>query len=121
VTARDASDGLAFRPDGSGSRLRLRVSAGASRSRVVGVHGEALKVAVAAAPERGKANREVIRLVAETFGVAPRDVAIVAGETSPDKVVRLPLGTGEAAARWTGRAGAPDTIARRSAGGRRKP
>lgn len=81
-------------------RLRLRVAAGASRSRIAGPHGGALKLSVRTPPERGKANREVQALVARTFGLAAGDVTIVAGEASPDKVVRLPLAAGEAARRW---------------------
>ena len=80
--------GLELTADAGGTRLRLRVSAGASRSRVLGVHGGALKLSVKAPPERGKANREVLALVAEAFGLAASDVELVAGETSPDKVVR---------------------------------
>ena len=91
---------LAFTPDGDGVRLRLRVSAGAKRSRLLGPHGGALKVSVQAPPEKGKANREVLALVAGAFGLAPGEVEIVAGETSPDKVVRLPLGPEEAARRF---------------------
>jgi len=121
VSARGASGDLELQPDGAGSRLRLRVSAGASRSRVAGIHGGALKLSVAAPPEKGKANRDVKRLVAAAFGVAPREVEFVAGETSPDKVVRLPLSPGEAAARWAAGAGAPDTIAPPSGGDGRKP
>ena len=91
-----------FSPDDAGLsvRLRLRVSAGASRRRVLGVHGGALKLSVQAAPERGKANRDVLSLVAETFGLAPSEVSIVSGETSPDKVVRLPLTPAEARRRF---------------------
>jgi uncharacterized protein len=91
--------------DGPGARLRLRVSAGASRSRILGVHGGALKLSVKAPPERGKANREVRALVSEAFGLAPSDVEIVSGETSPDKVVRLPVSPDEAARRWSVAAG----------------
>jgi uncharacterized protein YggU (UPF0235/DUF167 family) len=80
-----------------------------------------LKLTVSAPPEKGRANREALRLVAETFGVPPRSVEIVAGEASPDKVVRLPLDARVAAARWAERAVAPATIAPRTAGGRRKP
>jgi uncharacterized protein (TIGR00251 family) len=86
--------------DGDGARLRLKVSAGASRSRVLGVHGGALKLSVKAPPERGKANREVLALVAEAFSLVSSDVAFVAGETSPNKVVRLPISPDEAARRW---------------------
>lgn len=95
---------LEFVADGDGARLRLRVSAGASRSRVLGSHGGALKLSVKAPPERGKANREVLALVAEVFKLSRSNVALVAGETSPDKVVRLPLAPGEAARRWAARA-----------------
>ena len=94
---------LDFTGDGGGSRLRLRVSAGASRSRILGIHGGALKLSVKAPPERGKANREVRVLVAEALGLAPSDVGIVSGETSPDKVVSLPLAPAEAARRFAGK------------------
>ncbi len=92
-------EGLSFTDDAGGTRLRLRVSAGASRSRVLGPHGGALKVSVKAPPERGRANREVLALVADAFGLAPSDVELVSGETSPDKVVLLRLRTEEAARR----------------------
>ena len=89
-------------PDGDGVRLRLRVSAGASRSRLIGPHGGALKLSVKAPPEKGKANREVLALVAEAFGLAAADAELVAGETAPNKVVRLRLGAREAALRAAG-------------------
>jgi uncharacterized protein len=95
------ADALDFSPEDGGRsvRLRLRVSAGASRRRVLGVHGGALKLSVKAPPEKGKANKDVVSLVAETFGLTPSDVEILSGETSPDKVVRLPLAFEEAARR----------------------
>jgi uncharacterized protein len=99
--ARAAGDEPEFMPESGGRsvRLRLRVSAGASRRRILGVHGGALKLSVKAPPEKGKANRDVLALVAETFGLATSDVEILSGETSPDKVVRLPLASEEAARR----------------------
>lgn len=93
-------------------RLRLRVSAGASRSRVLGPHGGALKLSVKAPPERGKANREVLALVAEAFGVAPADVELVSGEAAPDKIVRLPLSPGEALRRFAAKRDAEDSPGR---------
>ena len=100
--ARAAGDEPEFTPEGGGRsvRLRLRVSAGASRRRILGVHGGALKLSVKAPPEKGRANRDVLALVAETFGLATSDVEIVSGDTSPDKVVRLPLTLEDAARRW---------------------
>ena len=104
----DAPD---FTGDGASTRLRLRVSAGASRSRLLGSYGGALKLSVKAPPERGKANREALALVAEAFGLAPSDVALVAGKTAPDKVVRLPLAPAEAERRWASRTAADDSPA----------
>jgi uncharacterized protein len=71
------------------TRLTLRVSPGATRPRIVGRHGAGWKVRVAAAPEDGKANAAVIRLLADTVGVPARDVAILTGHASRDKTVEL--------------------------------
>jgi uncharacterized protein len=71
------------------TRLTLRVSPGATRPGIVGRHGAGWKVRVAAAPEDGKANAAVVRLLAETVGVPARDVSILAGHTSRDKTVEL--------------------------------
>ena len=69
--------------------LQLRVSPGAGRAQVVGRHGAAWKVRVTAAPEGGKANEAVARLLAETLGLPRRDVEIVSGHAARDKVVAL--------------------------------
>jgi hypothetical protein len=71
------------------TRLTLRVAPGAARSGVVGRHGAAWKVRVVAAPEDGKANAAVVKLVAETLGLPVRDVAIVSGQAARDKTVEL--------------------------------
>jgi len=73
----------------STTRLRLRVVPGAPTDGIVGRHGEAWKVRVAAPPEDGRANDAVVRLLAETLGVARADVTIVAGHGSRDKVVEV--------------------------------
>jgi uncharacterized protein (TIGR00251 family) len=69
--------------------VRLRVSPGAVRAGVVGRHGDAWKVRVAAAPERGKANEAVLVLLAETLAVPRSSVTLVAGGGSRDKIVEL--------------------------------
>ena len=73
----------------------MRAKPGATRSGIVGVHGGALKVAVAEAPERGKANDAIVRVLAEVLGVAPSEVKIVAGATSRDKSVVVDLAPDE--------------------------
>ncbi len=71
------------------TRLRLRVVPGAAKPGVVGRYGDAWKVRVAAAPERGAANAEVVDLLARTLGVRPRAVRLVSGLGSRDKIVEV--------------------------------
>jgi uncharacterized protein (TIGR00251 family) len=71
------------------TRLRLRVSPGAGRAAIVGRHGDAWKVRVTAAPENGRANEAVLRLLATTLAV-PRDaVTLVSGHGAREKIVEL--------------------------------
>lgn len=87
--------------------MQLRVSPGATKSAVLGRHGTAWKVRVAAAPEDGKANDAVVRLLAETLEVSSRDVEIVSGHRSRDKIVALSgVGADEIERRLTAASGA---------------
>lgn len=67
----------------------LKVVPGASRARVVGLFGMALKLAVAAPPEGGKANSAVIELLAAALRVPARHIRIVGGHTQPHKRVAI--------------------------------
>lgn len=87
---------MAAHPDGA--TLRLRVVPRASRTALVGRHGDAVKLKVAAPPVDGAANDAVIAFVAELAGVRRSDVSIVAGERSRSKVV-LVAGVGASALR----------------------
>ncbi len=70
-------------------RLNLKVVPGASRQRVVGWLGDALKVTVTAPPESGKANAAVIALLAQWLDIAPERISIVKGHTQPRKTAEL--------------------------------
>jgi uncharacterized protein (TIGR00251 family) len=69
--------------------LKVKVSPGAKRNQVKGVDAGALKVAVTAPPEKGKANEAVVELLADYFGLPRREVSILHGHTSRSKVVML--------------------------------
>ena len=71
------------------TRLRLRVAPGAARSGIVGRHGDAWKLRVRGAPERGRANADVLSLLAETLGIPERSLTLVSGHASRDKIVEL--------------------------------
>ena len=73
----------------NGTRLRLRVSPGATRAGVVGRHGEGWKIRVAAPPEGGRANDAVVRLLADTLSVSRSSVTLVSGHGGRDKIVEL--------------------------------
>ena len=73
--------------DGGAVQLNVHVQPGAGRTAVVGRHGTALKVRVAAPPEGGRANDACAALLAETFGAAT--VELVGGATSRQKRFRL--------------------------------
>ncbi|MCG3181880.1 MAG: hypothetical protein BIFFINMI_04315 [Phycisphaerae bacterium] len=90
---------VSLRSQADGSLLlAVKAVPGASRDRIVGPHGDALKVSVAAPPEAGKANAALCRLLAAALGVPPRSVTVHAGGGSPRKVLRL-VGVSEPEAR----------------------
>ncbi len=67
--------------------LAIHAQPGARRTEVAGLHGQALKVRVAAPPVEGRANDELIALVAETLGVPRKSVSVVKGGASRHKTV----------------------------------
>ena len=95
-------DSLSVRDSDGGAVLSVKVVPGASRDRIAGALGEALKVTTSAAPEKGKANAAVARTLAEALGVDPRRVELVAGATGPRKQFRIRGLTAEALRRALG-------------------
>jgi hypothetical protein len=78
-------------------RIHVRVKPGASRTAVGGRYGDALVVTVTARAVDGKATEAALRAVADAFGVPRRDVALVTGATSRDKIIELAGPPGELA------------------------
>lgn len=71
----------------AGVEITVKVVPGASRDGIVGPLGDALKLRVAAPPERGRANAAVEALLANKLGVTGADVTVIKGPTSPRKTV----------------------------------
>lgn len=69
--------------------LVLHVQPKASRDQFVGLHGDALKLAITAPPVDGKANAYIIKLLASWFEVPKASVELVRGELSRHKTVRI--------------------------------
>lgn len=69
--------------------LNIRLQPRARRNEIVGVRDGALVVRVTAPPVDGKANGALCKLLAKALGVAPSTVAVVRGQSSRDKVVRV--------------------------------
>ena len=70
-------------------RLSVKVIPRARSNEVAGWAGDRLRVRVAAAPEKGRANKELCRLIASAVGLPPRDVEVLKGTTSRDKLLLL--------------------------------
>ena len=73
----------------SGARFVVQVQPRAKRTEIAGLHGDAIKVRLAAPPVDGAANDELVRFLAERLGVPRRAVEITSGLTSRRKQVRV--------------------------------
>ena len=69
--------------------LAVRVKPRARHAEIVGRHGDGIKVAVRAAPERGRANDELIGLLAEALSLPRGALEIASGAGSQDKKIRI--------------------------------
>lgn len=78
-----------LQPHPQGTLLAVRASPGSRKQGVTGVHGSRLKVAVHAAPEKGKANQAILEVLAEAFKLKRSQVVLKSGETSQAKSVLL--------------------------------
>jgi hypothetical protein len=76
-------------PAETGSQMRVRVRPLAKRTEVVGIAQDALVVRVAAAPQKGAANKALCRFLAKALGLRRSDVRIVSGERSRDKTIHV--------------------------------
>ncbi len=78
-----------YRKEDEAIILTIHAQPGARRSEVAGLHGDALKIRLAAPPVEGKANEALRRFIAERFEVPLRNVELLRGAQSRHKMVRI--------------------------------
>ena len=71
------------------SRLRLHVVPRAAKEGVIGRYGDGWKIRVSAAPDRGQANAALVEVLAAALRIPARNVRIVSGHGSRDKIVEV--------------------------------
>jgi uncharacterized protein len=76
---------IELKPHADGTILSVRAQPGARRNAVLGERAGALRVAVSAAPEKGKANAAIQSVLAEALGCKSSRIGLVSGETSREK------------------------------------
>ena len=74
-----------YRRDGDTLIVSVHAAPGAKRTGIQGLHGEALKIRVAAAPVDGAANDALQKFLAQCFDVPLRNVVLIAGQSSRSK------------------------------------
>jgi len=78
-----------YRRNGATITLTLHVQPGAKRNEIVGLHGEALKIKLAAPPIEGRANDALLKFIADLFAVPQRNTELLQGGQSRQKVVAI--------------------------------
>ncbi len=69
--------------------INIKVEPRSSRSGIVGHYGDAIKVKLTSPPVEGKANEELIEVLAKNLGIAKKHVEIISGKSSKNKIVKL--------------------------------
>lgn len=79
--------------------LTLHVQPGARKTECAGLHGDALKIRLAAPPVDGKANAALLAFIAERLGCGRAAITLKSGQSSRHKVLSVSGCTSEAVAR----------------------
>lgn len=70
-------------------KLKIYVQPNASRNELIGMYGDALKIKIKAVPVDGAANEEVIRFLSKHLDLPKKNIRILHGETSRNKLVEI--------------------------------
>ena len=70
--------------------LRVKVIPRSANNAIIGfLEDGTLKVRIAAAPEKGKANKELIKFLAEEFEIGKQNITIISGAGDPLKLIKI--------------------------------
>jgi len=83
------SNKLSLIASADGCLLKCWIQPRSSRNAVVGVHGDAIKIALTAPPVDGKANKELLKFLAKYFKLPQSSIQIIAGESSRSKTILI--------------------------------
>jgi uncharacterized protein len=78
-----------YKWQGNNLLLELYVQPRANKNKIVGLHGDYLKIAISTPPVEGKANKQLIKFLAKHFSVPQNQVKIIKGENSRYKSVLI--------------------------------
>ena len=76
---------IALTPHAEGTVLPIRAQPGARKNAILGERAGSLRVAVSAAPEKGKANAAIEAVLAESLRLKGSQIRLISGETSREK------------------------------------
>lgn len=85
MTGKGEAGRLNLRKTDGGVLLRVRAVPGSSRDKIIGIHADALKIAVCAPALEGKANRAIIRILSKKLGIKRSAISLHNGKTSRNK------------------------------------
>lgn len=69
--------------------IKLYIRPGASETRVEGIYRERIKIRISAPPEKGKANKELIKFIGGILSIPKSRISIISGKTSNYKEIQV--------------------------------
>ncbi len=78
---------IKIRETEEGRIIPAKIQPNSSKEKVMGEYAEKLKIAVTSPPEKGKANKAIVKTLAKWLNIKTSDIQIVSGEKSKDKEI----------------------------------
>lgn len=78
-----------FKIVGNNIIIKSKIVPNSSKDRIMGIHNNALKIAIAAPPVEGKANKKCISFLAKYFDIAKSKIKIISGINSKGKLIKI--------------------------------